>query len=81
MNKTITIQYFASLREQRGRSVETLSTPAATVAELYAELQDRYGLSLPGSSLRVAVNEHLRPLNSPLVSGDRVVFIQPVAGG
>ena len=50
------IQYFAVMREQAGRSEETLETSAATPADLYSELKARYGFTLPREQLKVAVN-------------------------
>jgi molybdopterin converting factor subunit 1 len=79
--KKVTLQYFAVLREQAGRSEERLETAATTPAELYAEVQARHGFTLPLSMLRVAVNEEFRDWSSPLEANDRVVFIPPVAGG
>ena len=79
--KKVTLQYFAVLREQAGRSEERLETAATTPAELYAEVQARHGFTLPLSMLRVAVNEEFRDWWSPLEANDRVVFIPPVAGG
>jgi molybdopterin-guanine dinucleotide biosynthesis protein A len=77
----LSIQYFALLREQAGRSQETLETVAATPADLYAELQDRYGFTLPREQLKVAVNSDFSDWSRRLVAGDSVVFIPPVAGG
>lgn len=79
--KTITLQYFAVLREQAGCSEERLTTAAATPAELYEEVCARHGFTLPLALLRVAVNEEFREWSTPLVANDRVVFIPPVAGG
>jgi molybdopterin converting factor subunit 1 len=79
--KTITLQYFAVLREQAGCSEERVTTAAATPAELYAEVQAKHGFTLQVSMLRVAVNEEFRDWSSPLTANDRVVFIPPVAGG
>jgi molybdopterin converting factor subunit 1 len=81
MSRTIHIQYFAILREQRGLSRETLATPAATAAELYAELQARHGFTLPADRLRVAINDEFTAWSTPLHDGSAVVFIPPVAGG
>jgi molybdopterin converting factor subunit 1 len=78
---TIHVQYFAVLREQAGRSEETLSTRAATPAELYDELRAAHGFALPRAMLRVAVNDEFAEWTAPLAGGDRVVFIPPVAGG
>lgn len=79
--KIVTVQYFASLREQRGVSSETLATTARTAAELYAELADRHGFRLAAPALRVARNGAFAPWESRLEEGDVVVFIPPVAGG
>jgi len=79
--KTVQVQYFAILREQRGRSTETCATEATTAAELYAELKARHGFSLPAERLRVALNDEFAPWNAALHEGDALVFIPPVAGG
>lgn len=78
---TITIQYFALLREQRGVTEERLATAAATPAALYEELRARHGFTLPGDRVRAAVNEAFVAADATLRDGDHVVFIPPVAGG
>jgi molybdenum cofactor guanylyltransferase len=75
------VQYFALLREQAGRSAETLTTRARTPRDLYAELRTKYPFTLPPDMLRVAVNAEFGDWTQPLKSGDAVVFIPPVAGG
>jgi molybdopterin converting factor subunit 1 len=79
--RSLRVQYFALLREQAGRSEETLTSSARTPADLYAELQSRYGFSLPAAMLKVAVNGEFGDWAQPLQAGDAVVFIPPVAGG
>lgn len=79
--KTVTLQYFAVLREQAGCSQELVETAAGTPAELYEQVRERHGFTLPRSMLRVAVNDEFRDWTSPLQANDRVVFIPPVAGG
>jgi len=79
--KTVHVQYFAILREQRGAAQEELATDAATPAELYNELRARYGFSLPGERVRAAINDEFASASAMLRPGDRVVFIPPVAGG
>ena len=81
MNKTISVQYFAILREQRGLAEEKLTTAAATPAALYDELRARHRFTLPGDRVRAAVNDAFVDAAAPLREGDRVVFIPPVAGG
>ena len=77
----VTVQYFAVLREQAGRSEERVATDAATAAALYAQLQTRHGLRLARTQLRVAINGEFADWDAPLAEGARVVFIPPVAGG
>ena len=79
--QTIRVQYYALLREQAGRSDETLTTSARDPRELYAELSQRYPFTLPADMLRVAVNAEFGDWSQPLKAGDAVVFIPPVAGG
>lgn len=81
MNKSVTVQYFAILREQRGLAQEQLSTAAATPGALYDELRARHNFTLPGDRIRAAVNDTFVASSSELREGDRVVFIPPVAGG
>ena len=78
---TLSVQYFAILREQRGRGVETLATTAASPGALYEELRARHGFTLPGDRVRAAVNDVFVDSSAPLREGDRLVFIPPVAGG
>lgn len=78
---TLTVQYFAILREQRGLAQEKLATPAATPAALYDELRARHHFTLPADRVRAAVNDEFVASASLLRDGDRVVFIPPVAGG
>jgi molybdopterin converting factor subunit 1 len=78
---TLHVQYFAILREQRGLDRETLETAAATPDALYEELRARHGFTLPGDRIRAAVNDAFVAGTAPLRTGDRVVFIPPVAGG
>jgi len=75
------IQYYALLREQAGRSEETVDTSAGTPTELYRELQARHPFKLGPEQLKVAINAEFSDWNTALRSGDTIVFIPPVAGG
>lgn len=77
----VQLRYYALLREQAGRSRETVESGAATPAELYAELAARHGFRLAQAQVKVAVNSAFADWNRPLADGDEVVFIPPVAGG
>src|SRR5579883_896239 len=79
--RQINVQYYALLREQAGRSSESLVTAAGTPRELYEELRRRYPFSLAPEMLRVAVNSEFGDWSQRLREGDSVVFIPPVAGG
>jgi len=81
MTKTVSVHYFAVLREQRGLAREQLVTAAADPAALYEELRGKHGFTLPAERLRVAVNEEFAPWDAVLRDGDTLVFIPPVAGG
>jgi molybdopterin synthase sulfur carrier subunit len=79
--KTVSVRYFAILREQRGLGEERVSTNAATTAELYEELRRLHRFTLPSERLRVAVNDEFQSWGASVRDGDTLVFIPPVAGG
>lgn len=79
--KSFTVLYFAALREQAGCDSETISSAAATPAELYAELRLRHDFDLNQTQLRPAVNHAFGDWQQPLNHGDTVAFIPPVSGG
>ncbi|MBV9914599.1 MAG: NTP transferase domain-containing protein [Sinobacteraceae bacterium] len=79
--KRVHVQYFALLREQAGRSEETVVTSAGTPRALYDELRARYPFSLAAEMLRVAINSEFAEWSRSLQNGDSIVFIPPVAGG
>ena len=77
---TFQIEYFAVLREHAGCAAEEYASRAATPAELYAELEERFAIPAIGT-VRVAINDEFSDWDAALADGDRVVFIPPVAGG
>jgi molybdopterin-guanine dinucleotide biosynthesis protein A len=79
--RTLTVEYYALLREQAGRREERLQSAARTPRELYAELAQRYPFTLPAELLRVAINAEFADWSQPLTEGDAIVFLPPVAGG
>jgi len=81
MTRTISVRYFAALREQRGLAQERLATTAGDAAGLYAELRGRHGFTLPAERLRVAVNDEFASWTTELREGDALAFLPPVAGG
>lgn len=80
-SKTVRVDYFALLKEQRGLASERVQTESTTVLELYEELQKQYGFSLKHSSVAVALNDEFADWSKTLNESDKVVFIPPVAGG
>ncbi len=78
---SVSVYYFAILREQRGLGQETLSTTAMTPAALYEELRLLHGFTLPSERVRAAINDTFVLSTTSLREGDRIVFIPPVAGG
>jgi molybdopterin converting factor subunit 1 len=80
VTRTLTVEYFAVLREQAGKDSEDIETVAETADALFAELEARYGFPTL-SSMKVAINDEFSAWNAALKDGDTVVFIPPVAGG
>jgi len=80
-NISIHVHYFASLREERGTSLELVVTSASNASELYAELKQCHGLRVGQESLRIAINDRFVDWQTELQDNDKVVFIPPVAGG
>jgi molybdopterin synthase sulfur carrier subunit len=83
----VTLLYFAGLRETLGCSRENVALPssAATVSTLIDQLRDRdpkwssaFG---PDKRFRVAVNQNMADLATPLKPGDEIAFFPPVTGG
>jgi molybdopterin synthase sulfur carrier subunit len=77
---SITVLYFASLRDAAGLDSEQLPVPASLRA-LYDELRARHGFILPAEKLRVAIDGAFAAWDTPLREGSEVAFIPPVSGG
>ena len=76
--KTITVRYFASLREKMGKSEETIDMEGITCA---AEVWERVSHEpLPANTL-VAINLDYVSWRQPVRGGDEVAFFPPVTGG
>jgi molybdopterin converting factor subunit 1 len=81
---SVTVLYFAAVRDLVGTGEERLELPAsvgtlALLAEhlvtLHPPLEGRLGY------VRFARNEVFAALNEPVVDGDTVALLPPVAGG
>jgi len=81
----INVLYFAWVRERIGQPHETLETSAATVNDLISELcarDERYALAFSDlSAIRVAVDQTLVELETPLAGAREVAFFPPMTGG
>jgi len=79
------ILYFAWVRERIGTPRETVSTEAATVADLVEELrgrEERYAVAFSDlSAIRIAVDQELVELDAPLKGAREVAFFPPMTGG
>lgn len=78
---SLTVEYYAQLREQAGQGQEAIDSNADSLASLYAHLKQQHGFRLDTAHLRVAVNAEFTDWQQPLTEGSVVVFIPPVAGG
>jgi sulfur-carrier protein len=77
---SVTVLYFASLREAAGREREEVALPAS-LAALYDELKARHGFALSRERLRVALDGAFAAWDAPVRDGMQVAFIPPVSGG
>ncbi|WP_440029586.1 molybdopterin converting factor subunit 1 [Chromobacterium amazonense] len=81
----LNLLYFSRLRETLGVESEQLDSEAATVAELLAQLRQRGQVWTQELSMdkvfRVAVNQEMAGLDTPLADGDEVAVFPPVTGG
>ncbi|TVP89810.1 MAG: molybdopterin converting factor subunit 1 [Thioalkalivibrio sp.] len=75
---TITVQYFARLREDVGRERDEVAAigEVQTVGDLWRHLHGD-----PPVRLMVAVNQAHARLDTPVTDGDEVAFFPPVTGG
>ncbi len=82
----LNVLYFASLRETVGMANEQISLPVpAEVSALIAALRARGGVWSEALGAdkrwRVAVNQEMAAMNTPLKAGDEVAIFPPVTGG
>ncbi|HVZ09130.1 molybdopterin converting factor subunit 1 [Rhodopila sp.] len=87
MTDSVTVLYFAWLRERIGTDSERLALPdgVASVADLVAHLAARgggYAAAFANrASIRCAVNQEFADPASAVRPGDEVGFFPPVTGG
>lgn len=82
---TVTVRYFAAIRERVGTGSEQVTTAATTLAALRDELIARGGAHAEalarGKTVRMAVNQLMADESAPLRHGAEVAFFPPVTGG
>ena len=82
---TVTVRYFAALRETLGCASESVPTQASTVGQLREQLRARgapYAQALEASqAVRMALDQVLSDESAALVEGAEVAFFPPVTGG
>ncbi|HRW71415.1 MAG: molybdopterin converting factor subunit 1 [Burkholderiaceae bacterium] len=82
---TVTVRYFASIREALGTGSEAVATQAANVGGLRDELIARSGAYAEalarGKAVRLALNQAMCEEAAVLKDGDEVAFFPPVTGG
>ena len=85
MSITVTLRFFAAIREAIGHGSEPYATDARDVAALRDSLIARgapYADALArGKSVRVAVDQHMGDESTALRDGVEVAFFPPVTGG
>jgi molybdopterin synthase sulfur carrier subunit len=83
----IQLRFFASLREALGLSCDTVTVPdcATTAQDVLAVLRERGGswaaALADAGGFRVAVDQRLGTIDSPVRDGAEVAFFPPVTGG
>ena len=82
---TVTVLYFAWVRERIGVGREEVETSATTPAELVAELrqrEERYEVAFSDlAALKVAIDQELAEFDTPLGGAREVAFFPPMTGG
>ena len=87
MTNTITVLYFARLRETFGMASEELLLPEgiASLEGVRATLAARGGVwsqeLAAGRAFRAAVNQDIARADTVVKTGDEVAFFPPVTGG
>lgn len=83
----IKILYFASIRERLGLASEDYTTAPlpGTAGELLAVLSARGGgwseTLGDAAAVKIAINQQMASIESPIADGDEVALFPPVTGG
>jgi molybdopterin synthase sulfur carrier subunit len=75
---TITVRYFASIREQLGRGEDRIEAgQVRSVADVWRQVAAK---PMAPNTL-MAINQEYATPDSPVKAGDEVAFFPPVTGG
>lgn len=75
-SSTVTVLYFAQLREERGCSEEQLGIDSSTPSELFVEI---FGRQPDG--IGFAINQSLASGKESIQAGDVIAYLPPFGGG
>ena len=83
MSASVTVKFFASLREEIGHSEMCLQASglADLMQALARQLEPEQMSVLQQENIRIAVNQHLMQSDVDFHDGDEVAFLPPVTGG
>lgn len=87
MSASLTLVYFAWVREKIGRDEEQLPHPGAqaTINDILGQLELRgegYAAAFADrSKVRAALDQHFVPLDTPLGAARELALFPPVTGG
>jgi molybdopterin converting factor subunit 1 len=76
---SITVLFFASLREKAGKQQDLALSSPITLRELAQQLEQTHDLNLAGTLC--AINETYADPDTLVQAGDTVAFFPPVSGG
>ncbi len=83
--KQLDVLYFAWVRERIGIPKERITTDAATVSDLIAELcakEERYQMAFQDMTVvKVAIDQTLSPLDASLEGAREIAIFPPMTGG
>jgi molybdopterin-guanine dinucleotide biosynthesis protein A len=79
--KSVTVHYYASLRQQAACGSQIVKTRAGNIAELFMELSKQHGFLIGYQKIRFAKNDQLVKPEEEFGEGDNVAFLPPVSGG
>lgn len=80
-SRTVTVEFYAKLRQEARTEKITLKTESLTVAGVWEECRLAYNLSLKQPSVKPAINNTFVAWSHELQENDLIAFMPPFAGG